>query len=293
MEQLSIDRINQIDLVGYLATLGIQPKKRRAHNYFYCSPLSGHPADRPTFIVNRRLNRWRETSTRQTGRMADLAISLCDCTIGELTTKLLAAMPPVSHNCSETFGSLPPKVTIEQTGAIRSAYLERFLWEWRIPLDVSRRYCVEAWYTREDRLYHALAFRNDAGGFELFDKYRQYRVPASGPTLILHHSKSISVFRHVLDLMTFATIFPGPDGEYPDFLVLNAPVPFQTVREIIEPYRTAHLFLPRDAAATLFSNQAIADLPNCTDHRPLYRGHLTLNNWFCSVGLPPPSHQSA
>ncbi|HET6256669.1 MAG TPA: hypothetical protein VFE32_21520 [Puia sp.] len=284
MEQLSLDRINQIDLVDYLATLGIQPIKRKAHSYYYCSPLPNHPTSRPTFIVNRRLNRWRETTTRQTGRLADLVVTLYDCTIGELTARLQAALPLVSHPHSGKCSNHRPAISIEQTNPIRSAYLERFLWERRIPQNVSHRFCFEAWYTREKSLYHALAFRNDAGGFELFDRYRQYRVPASGPTLIVHHSKKIAVFRHVLDMMTFAAIFPGPEEEYPNFLVLNAPVPFQAIRQIIEPYHTAHLFLPNDPAAIVFSNQASSILPRCTDHRPLYAGYPSLNAWICRIG---------
>src|ERR1700730_14448922 len=112
MEHLSLDQINKIDLVDYLATLGIQPKKRKAHNQYYCSPLPGHPAARPTFIVNRHLNRWRETTTRQNGRLADLAVNLYDCTIGELTAKLQAALPPVSHGQPKTCPISQPNITV-------------------------------------------------------------------------------------------------------------------------------------------------------------------------------------
>ena len=292
MEQLSLDQINRIDLVDYLATLGIQPKKRKAHFYYYCSPLPGHPASRPTFIVNRRLNRWRETTTRQTGRLSDLAINLYDCTIGELTAHLRSALPPVSRNQSKTSLIGQPNIIVEQTQSIRSAFLLQYLWERRISADVARRYCLEAWYSRENKLYHALAFRNDAGGFELFDRYRQYRVPAAGPTLLAHHSRNVAVFRHVLDMLSFATIFPGPAGEYPDFLVCNAPVPFQAIRQIIEPYSTAHLFLPHDDTGILFSSLATKSLPACKDHRSLYDGYPTLNHWICRIGTAQGLHYS-
>src|ERR1700722_20876333 len=120
MEQLSLNQINKIDLVDYLATLGIQPKKRKAHIHYYCSPLPGHPTSRPTFIVNRHQNRWRETTTRQTGRLADLAVNLYDCTIGELTVKLRAVLPPVSRDQSETCPISQPTITVERTHPIRS-----------------------------------------------------------------------------------------------------------------------------------------------------------------------------
>jgi hypothetical protein len=290
MEHLSLDQVNPIDLVDYLATLGIQPKKRKAHFYYYCSPLPGHPASRPTFIVNRRINRWRETTTRQTGCLADLAINLYNCTIGELTAKLQAALPPVSRNHSGALTTDQPKIIVERTQFIRSAYLQQFLWERRISADVTRQYCMEAWYSRENKLYHAIAFRNDAGGFELFDRYHRYRVPDSAPTVLAHDSQNIAVFRHVLDLLSFATIFPGPGHDYPDFLVLNAPVPFQVIRQIIEPYHTIHLFLPNDDTGIVFSSLATKSLPACQDHRQLYSGYPTLNDWLCRIGTAQSPH---
>lgn len=287
MEYLSFEQINRIDLVDFLATIGIQPKKRKAHRYYYLSPLAGHPVHRPTFIVNRRLNRWRETTTRQAGHLADLAVRLYDCTIGELTSILQAALPPVSQLLATKDPNTPPLVTIEQVQPIRSSHLERYLWERRIPLPVARLYCREAWYKRSNNLYHALAFRCDAGGFELFDRNRHYRVLPCGPTHIRHQSPSIAVFRHVFDLLTYVALFAGPIDELPDLLVLNAPVPFIAVQDILRPYTLNHLFLPNDATGIAFSTLAIRALDNCHDHRSLYQGYTGLNDWICRIGTAP------
>lgn len=287
MEHLSFEQINRIDLVDFLATIGIQPKKRKAHRYYYLSPLAGHPDHRPTFIVNRRQNRWRETTTKQAGSLADLAVRLYDCTIGELTTILRAALPPVPQLRAVKVPDNTPLVTVEQTHPIRSSYLERYLWERRIPLHVARLYCLEAWYSKGKNLYHALAFRSDAGGFELFDRNRHYRVPPCGPTLIRHQSQSIAVFRHVFDLLTYVAVFAGPIHQLPDLLVLNASIPFPAVQEMIAPYRYKHLFLPNDATGIAFSTLAARILPDCHDHRSIYAGYPSLNDWICRIGTSP------
>lgn len=284
MEHLSFEQLNRIDLVDFLATIGIQPKKRKAHHYYYLSPLAGHPDHRPTFIVNRHRNRWRETTAKQAGNLADLAVRLYDCTIGELTGILRSAVPPVQQIRAVKGVDNTPLVTIDQTHPIRSSYLERYLWERRIPLHVARLYCLEAWYSRGNNHYHALAFRSDAGGFELFDRNRHYRIPPCGPTHIRNQSQSVAIFRHVFDLLTYVALFAGPIRQLPDLLVLNGPVTFPAVQEIISPYQYKHLFLPNDAAGIAFSTLAVRVLQDCHDHRSLYFGYASLNDWICHIG---------
>jgi len=284
MEHLSLEQLNHIDLVDFLASIGIEPKKRKAGKYFYLSPLAGHPEHQPTFIVNRRLNNWRETTTHESGSLADLVVRLYDCTIGELTTILQATLFAVSHRGSTNCPDKVHPVTIEQTHSIRSSQLERLVWTRRIRLTVARHYCVEAWYKQGNSHYHALAFANDEGGFELFDSSRHYSVPPCSPTHILNHSDTIAVFRHVLDLLTYVTLFAGPVPRLPDFLVLNSPLAFPAVQQLIASYRCKHFFLPNDAAGTAFSTLALHTLPACYDHRTLYAGYPTLNDWICHIG---------
>ena len=287
MEQLSFEVINRIDLVDFLATIGIKPKSLKGYRYYYLSPLTGHSQKKPTFIVNRHLNRWRETSTKESGNVADLAVRLYNCTIGELTSILRAALPPVLHGSAITNTSNPPAIAIERTHPIRSTYLENFLWERRIPLNVAHEYCVEAWYSRGNNVYASLAFRTDGGGFELFDRYHEYRVPPCGPTHIRHQSKSLAVFRNVLDLLTYVSFMSVPASRITDLLVLNAPIAFPVVHETMAAYREQHLFLPNDAAGILFSTQAIRTLPECQDHRSMYLGYANLNAWICNLGTAP------
>src|SRR6185312_2422190 len=176
-----------------------------------------------------------------------------------------------------TVGTSSPKkekpaaqITIEQTHPIRSAYLERYLWERRIPLSLARLFLLEAWYQLEAKTYHALAFSNNAGGFELFDRNRYLRVPPHGPAIFSHQCQDVAIFQDALDLLTFAALYTAPVPKFPDFLILNAPIPFQAVQQIIAPYAHKHLFLPNNAFGVAFGNLATSTLPNCHDHRSLY-----------------------
>lgn len=201
MGQFSFEVLNRIDLPDLLSTIGIESKKRKAHCYCYLSHLAGQPQHRPTYIVNRRLKSWRETTTKQSGKLADLAVQLYDCTIGELKAILRSALPAVLHAGTMTNASSTPVIAIERTHPIRSSYLENFVWERRIPLHVAREYCVEAWYKRGNNVHATLTFRNYSRGFELFDRNHRYRLQPCRPTHIRHGSRSLAVFRHALDLL--------------------------------------------------------------------------------------------
>ena len=284
MEHVLLEQLNHIDLVDFLASIGIEPKKRKAGHYFYLSPLAGHPNYRPTFVVNRRLNRWREITTKESGNLADLVVRLYDCTIGELTNILNAALLPVSHPTSTNRPDKVHPVIVEQTYPIRSNQLGRFVWTRRIPLTVARHYCVEARYQHGNNHYHALAFANDDGGFELFESNRHYSVPPCSTTHIRNQADTIVVFRYVFDLLTYVTLFAGPVSGLPDFLVLNTSLAFPAVQQLIAPYRCKHFFLSNDAAGAAFSTLAIHTLHNCYDHRSLYAGYPTLNDWICRIG---------
>jgi len=270
MELFSFEVLNRIDLPDFLSTIGIEPKKRKAHCYCYLSPLAGHPQHRPTFIVNRRLNSRRETNTKQSGSLADLAIRLYNCTIGEVTATLRSTLPPVLHAGTITKAGAPPAMAIERTHPIRSGYLENFVWEHCIPLHVAREYCVEAWYKRGNNVHATLAFRNYSRGFELFDRNHRYRLQPCRPTHIRHGSRSLAVFPHALDLLAYVSLISVPASRMIDLLVLNAPIAFPVVQEILDAYLEQHLFLLNDAAGIHFCKQTIRALQECQDHRSMY-----------------------
>jgi hypothetical protein len=324
MEHLSFDQFNQADIVDFLASIGVQPIKRSGYRYYYPSPLSPHA----TLTVNRKQNRWRDSASGQTGNLTDLAVHLYDCTISELTTRLSAALP-VTHPPT-THPSIPPEnIRIDDIHPIRSLYLDQYLWQQRISPHVAHHYCREAWYIHEHRTFNALAFHNNAGGVELFNRHHHYRTGPCGPTLITRHSpslapcnpdpisgysssiapcspdliprhypsvtpcnsspitrhsSSVAIFRDLFDCLSFATILHGSAQPLPDFLVLNAHIPFPAIHQQLQPYRHLHLFLPNDDAGKAFVRLARRSFPDCQDNSPLYAHYPTLHAWTCCIG---------
>lgn len=52
-------------------------------------------------------------------------------------------------------------------GAIQDKRLEQYLCDRCIPIDLARIYLKEIWYRVDTKKFSSLAFKNDAGGFEV------------------------------------------------------------------------------------------------------------------------------
>ncbi len=77
---------NQIDLVDYLYSLGIQPQKIKNNDYWYLSPLRAEKT--ASFKVNRKLNAWYDFGLGQGGNIIDFGILYHNCTVAELLKKI-------------------------------------------------------------------------------------------------------------------------------------------------------------------------------------------------------------
>lgn len=73
-KRFSIAETKQIDLVGYLASLGFQPSRIRGH-----SPL--HQERTPSFVVNRARNSFNDFGLGKGGSLIDFRIAFHRCSI--------------------------------------------------------------------------------------------------------------------------------------------------------------------------------------------------------------------
>jgi len=55
-KRFSCEAVNNMDMVDYLTTIGIEPKKIRGNEYWYTSPF--RDGNTPSFKVDRKLKGW-------------------------------------------------------------------------------------------------------------------------------------------------------------------------------------------------------------------------------------------
>lgn len=287
MVQLTLEQINNIDIVDFLASLNYHPVSIEANIYSYISMLPGRSEAIPSFKVNRTFNRWKDSGMNSDSTLVDFGILYFNCTIRELLITLSQHINSLQnvpqHNPLIQSPDTPP-IEILKTYPIRSFYLIRYLWERRIPVIVAQQYCVEVEYTFGPRPYYALGFRCDAGGYELYNKYHHYSTSPQSSTLISQPAKDVAVFPDFFDMLSFVSFINTPIIDLPDFLVLNSVSSIESLLPLVKNYRRKHLFLANTPIGDTFTQLALAGKAGWLDHRSLYKGYRNLNTWVCDFG---------
>lgn len=286
---MTLEEINKLDIVDYLASLGIHPQKVSGHQYWYLSPLPDHAERTPSFKVNRQLNRWWDFGTKEGSTLIDFGIRYHHCTIGELKEKLSGPFTSdqyVPQHRPEQHAKPNKEVEVLHTFPIRSGYLVQYLWERRIPLHVAQKYNREVQYrfTGGNKQYYAIGLPTDAGGWELRNKYHKYSALPKSPTTIRNGSNDVAIFEGNFNMMTLATFLQTPENELPDFHVTNSSGNLDTSLAQLDAYRNKYLFFDNDATGDKLTAIALARDPSYLDLRGLYKGHNDLNDWACHIG---------
>ncbi|MES1226163.1 MAG: CHC2 zinc finger domain-containing protein, partial [Bacteroidota bacterium] len=161
---LSCDHARQLDLVAYLASIGHHPSKTKDCNYWYLSPLRNERT--ASFKVDGKLNVWYDHGLGKGGNLVDFGILYHQCTVAEFLKKLnetsFLQQPVKTIQPSEE-----SIVKIISEKEISSHSLIHYLAQRKISETVAKKYCSEVTFSIRDKIYTAIGFRNNNGGFEL------------------------------------------------------------------------------------------------------------------------------
>ena len=117
-------------------------------------------------------------------------------------------------------------LSIKDVKAIRHNGLKKYLDEKCIPLKIGKRYLKEIciYNKKSKRHFYALGFKNEEGGYELYNEVFRGYVDARAITFIRGSdpsSKAINIFKDCMDFMSIAT--GKEDGRLKsDTIVLNS-----------------------------------------------------------------------
>ena len=288
----TLDEVRNMDIVDYLANLGIQPTKIRNADFWYHSPLRSERT--PSFKVNRNLNRWYDFGTGTGGNLIDFAISYHGCTIGEFLATLsgerLRAARPSQPPSPKVENS--NKLLITDERPLRSGLLMRYLQDRRICISIADEYCKEVQYNVAGNTYTGIGFKNDSGGFEIRSPYFKGSSSPKDISMIGNDGAKVAVFEGFMDFLSFRTLYPDHKKMNMDFLVLNSVSFFQRARPKMEVYGEISLFLDRDTAGrdcTLYA-QSLGE--RYSDRSQMYQNYKDLNDWVCQIGKKQDSNHS-
>jgi hypothetical protein len=106
MTQPTLEEINRLDIVNFLASLGYHPAKIAGTCYWYLSMLPARFESKPSFKVNRKRNKWIDFGyDAREHSLVDLGMLLFNCTIRELVLRLSGT----THLPAVCVTPLPPR----------------------------------------------------------------------------------------------------------------------------------------------------------------------------------------
>jgi len=290
-KRLSLEEANQMDIVLYLSSIGLEPLKIDAEGYWYLALLQ--QSSTLTFRVDRSRVSWYDHVLMTGGKLVEFGTRFYQCAINEFLDVLTASVAlEKALICPSAIANYRCKkaVFIKQT-QLTSFGLENYLAGRRINVEIAKKYCCEAVFKLQDDVYHGIGFKNDSDGYEIRNPDFKTDCFQTDITTVLNGASVAIVFLSFTDFLTFLTLQePGIDLKY-DFVVLNSLVNFQHAFSKLDKYQSVMLYLPTNLEAQNCTAYAILHNPACSDESKLYQSYRDLNDWSQNFGKPNDQHK--
>lgn len=276
---MEIQHIKQISITDYLQQQGYPPVRIQGIHYWYCSPLRNERT--PSFKVNTERNQWYDFGTGEHGDIIDLVCALHHCDMAEALQLLengTSLRPrPFSFGGKKDFAE--HKLKLLSVVSLTSPHLLNYISERGINSAIANEFCYEINYRNAGRLFYAIGFANDAGGWEIRSLYFKGCIAPKATTTIRRGSECLQIFEGFMDFLSWQTFHPSSTC---DAIVLNSLALLPRIKEQIAGYREVESFLDNDDAGRKSFAILKQIFPQVIDGATRYREHKDLNEWLVS-----------
>lgn len=276
-----IQRIKQIPIRDYLTQRRINPKQQNTRYGLYLSPLREEHS--PSFKVDYIQNLWYDFGQGVGGSIIDLVMRMERCDAGEAIRRLeqmISGTPSFSFHGNSN--PIPPHhesaITIEQVRPLENSALVVYLTERGIDLDTACVHCSEVHYRVADKSYFAVGFRNDAGGWELRNRYFK-GCTSKAPTTRRGDYPTCLVFEGFMDYLLFLTLKRDPAPPH-NIAMLNSVTNLTKALPFIVSHERVYTYLDNDEAGRKATTELKAACRNLSDQSVHYRLHNDLNDYL-------------
>lgn len=293
---MTLSDIKRINIREYLGRMGISPAKENNRYGIYNSPFrEDHNA---SMKVDYNQNLWIDYGTGEGGSIIDLVYKLEKCSVCDAIKKLDGNSFSFHRNALETEEKQKPEpepiMRITGIAPINSLPLIDYFHERKINIEIARLHCKEINYSVNGKSYFAVAFPNNAGGYELRSKYFKGCIAPKDITHIRQKETQDScyVFEGFMDYLSFIVLWEKHNSELPnidkqDYIVLNSVSNVQKAIPQLVSYGNIHCFLDNDVAGKrAFQKIQEAYALRVRDASKHYANYKDLNDYLCSRSVP-------
>lgn len=276
---ISWEKLRDIDLVGFLASIGYEPAKIRGAGYWYLSPLRIEKT--PSFKVNTRLNRWHDFGLGRGGSIVDFCLEFYQSGLAEIVQLLSGNLRLLrSPSFSQGTPSDQPALSVTGVHELSSLSLLTYLTSRGIPVELASPVLKEVRYELNGKSYYGLGFKNDLGGYEIRSRYFKGSSSPKAVTTFVNRQDSLAVFEGFFDWLSYQALRGSMNWPETDCLVLNSLSFVQGALDRMLAYQTVRLFLDNDPAGQKATNLLIGQSPVFKDCSPYYKGFQDLNEFL-------------
>lgn len=260
---MNILQIKQIAIVDFLMAIGIRPIKETTASAWYHAPY--REDEDPSFKVNKNRNVWYDFGTTKSGDIIDLALLVYRTSNISKVLKMIEQAAPavplkvrtfVPHSQqSATDGKQPQAAAFQnlRLQALISIPLLSYLSKRGIDMEIARQECREAHYTCHGKSYYAIAFPNEAGGYEIRNPYYKGCIAPKAVSLISQgQTDSVCLFEGFMDYLSFLTLRKLERLSVPcygaNLLVLNSVNNLPKALPRLKAYKHIYCYLDNDDA---------------------------------------------
>ena len=271
--------INKFPIREYLAAQGIRPAKDRGYYGLYHSPLREDHT--PSMKVAYDKNLWIDYGAGEGGTLIDLVMRMERCDAGEGMRRLERHINGMSVSFfigKNPAPQRPPSIIIDRVRPLENPALLAYLTERGIDLNTARGHCSEVHYYVVDKSYFAVGFRNDAGGWELRNRYFK-GCTSKALTTRRGDYPTCLVFEGFMDYLSFLTLKHNSTPPH-NIVVLNSVTNLAKAVPFIASHEQVYAYLDNDEAGRKATSELKEACRNLSDQSIHYRPHNDLNDYL-------------
>lgn len=277
---MTLNDIKNISIREYLEQIGINPIKQNSRYGMFHSPFR---EDKDASLkVDYNQNLWIDYGTGEGGSIIDLVSRLEKCSTSEAINRLKDYSFSSHRNNTVAFpiqAVSESSIKIQKILPLAHPALLDYLKERSINTDIAKQHCPEVHYSIADKSYFAIGFQNDAGGWELRNKYFKGSITPKNITTINNNSDMVMVFEGFIDFLSYLSLKQDASSII-DSAILNSLANLPKAIPFLQTHQTIHAFLDNDEAG----KRAVQCLsPVCKeviDQSVFYRNHKDLNDYW-------------
>lgn len=265
-----------IPIPDYLEHLGYTPTRAARNGAWYHSMLATSGDGTPSFQVSADGRAFHDWSTGACGSIVDLAMCIVgrhDVSAALAHIEATVGCPaPVASKDSFSFYQQKKSLTILSVGEVITPALLAYARNRGIPADITCAYCSEVKYrmTSSGKVYFSLGWPNDAGGWELRNRYSKLAAAPKDISIVNDLiGCTMLVFEGFFDFLSAAALCWFRPLEM-NALVLNSTALLDRAIPLLQQASRVICLLDNDDSGRNATKRILKSCPQSEDHSYLY-----------------------